>query len=95
MIDPRRNKSLPATDGGGCPAGFVSALVTFVFMAVVNQGIALVWEQAMLASGLNAGLFTILVCTLGGLLVGLLVSSLATIMPSFRTDAGIRQNRAL
>ena len=44
------------------------------FIVLVNQGIELIWEQAMLASGLDARLFTILVCTLGGLMVGLLVN---------------------
>ena len=29
--------------------GIISALVTFVFMIIVNRGIALVWEQAALA----------------------------------------------
>jgi chloride channel protein, CIC family len=53
--------------------GIVSAVVTFVFMVIVNRGIGLVWEQAKLASGLDARLFTLLVCALGGLLVGLLV----------------------
>ena len=74
MIDPREGtKAYLRLMGVVALLGIVSALVTFVFMLLVNQGIALVWEQAMLASGLNAGLFTILVCTLGGLLVGLLV----------------------
>jgi len=53
--------------------GIVSAVVTFVFMALVNQGIALIWERGRLTLGLDARLFTLLVCTLGGLLVGLLV----------------------
>jgi hypothetical protein len=35
--------------------------------------IPLIWEQARLASGLDARLFTFAVCVLGGLLVGLLV----------------------
>jgi H+/Cl- antiporter ClcA len=53
--------------------GLLSALVTFAFMALVLQGTGLIWEQAALALGLDARLFTVLVCTLGGLLVGLLV----------------------
>ena len=53
--------------------GLISALVTFVFVALVHQGTALVWEQAALALGLDPRLFTVLVCTLGGLVVGLLV----------------------
>ena len=42
-------------------------------MALVHQGTGLIWEQAALALGLDTRLFTVLVCTLGGLLVGLLV----------------------
>ena len=53
--------------------GLISALVTFVFVALVDQGTALVWEQAALALGLDPRLFTVLGCTLGGLVVGLLV----------------------
>ena len=53
--------------------GLLSALVTFAFMALVHQGTHLVWEQAASAVGLDPRLFTVLVCTLGGLLVGLLV----------------------
>jgi H+/Cl- antiporter ClcA len=53
--------------------GVVSAGITFAFMALVNQGIGLIWERARLTLGLDARLFTFLVCTLGGLLVGLLV----------------------
>jgi len=53
--------------------GLISAVVTFVFIVLVNRGIRLIWEQALLATGLDARLFTILVCTTGGLLVGLLV----------------------
>jgi H+/Cl- antiporter ClcA len=54
--------------------GLVSAVVTFVFMALVNGSIRLIWEQAALTTGVDPRLFTFLVCTLGGLLVGLLVS---------------------
>ncbi len=53
--------------------GIISAVVTFVFMFLVNQGTRLVWEQTAQALGIDAWLFTILACTLGGLLVGLLV----------------------
>ena len=48
-------------------------MITFVFIVLQNTGIYLIWEQALLASGLDARLFTFLVCTVGGLLVGLLV----------------------
>jgi H+/Cl- antiporter ClcA len=51
----------------------VSAGITFVFIVIQNQGIYLIWEQALIASGLDSRLFTLLVCTVGGLLVGLLV----------------------
>jgi H+/Cl- antiporter ClcA len=50
-----------------------SAVITFIFIVLQNTGISLVWEQAQLASGLDARVFTLLVCTVGGLLVGLLV----------------------
>ena len=53
--------------------GALSALVTFVFMTLVHQGTVLIWEQAAAALGMDLRLFTILVCTTGGLLVGLLV----------------------
>lgn len=53
--------------------GVVSAVITFVFIALVDQGIDLIWDQAGLALGLDARLFTFLACTIGGLLVGLLV----------------------
>jgi H+/Cl- antiporter ClcA len=54
--------------------GLISAVVTFVFMALVNGSIRLIWEQAAITIGVDPRLFTFLVCTLGGLLVGLLVS---------------------
>ena len=53
--------------------GLLSALVTFAFMALVHQGTGLIWEQAARTLGLDPRLFTVLVCTFGGLLVGLLV----------------------
>jgi hypothetical protein len=53
--------------------GAVSAVITFVFIALVNQLTDLVWKQAPLTLGVDAWLFTLLVCTIGGLLVGLLV----------------------
>ena len=55
--------------------GLISALITFAFIALVHQGTRLLWEQAALAAGLDPRLFTFLVCTLGGLLVGLLVKA--------------------
>ena len=53
--------------------GLISALVTFAFMALVHQGTQLIWEQAALMLGVDPRLFTVLVCAVGGLLVGLLV----------------------
>ena len=53
--------------------GVISAAVTFTFIFLENKGIILLWEQAKQATGWDARLFTFLVCTLGGLLVGLLV----------------------
>ncbi len=53
--------------------GVISAVITFVFMALVHEGTNLIWEQTAQLVGISMPLFTILVCTLGGLLVGLLV----------------------
>ena len=53
--------------------GVISALITFAFMALVQQGTELIWEQAAQALGVDPRLFTVLVCTMGGVLVGLLV----------------------
>ncbi len=53
--------------------GLISALVTFVFMVLVHQGTSLLWTEAAQALGIAPPVFTLLVCTLGGLLVGLLV----------------------
>ena len=53
--------------------GAVSAVITFIFMALVNLITDLVWNQAPVTLGIDTRLFTFVVCTLGGLLVGLLV----------------------
>jgi len=53
--------------------GLISAVITFVFMALVNVGTSAVWETAAAATGLSTQVFTLLVCTIGGLLVGVLV----------------------
>lgn len=53
--------------------GVLTAAVTFLFMALVQQGTALIWEQAADMAGIDPRLFTLLVCTAGGLFVGLLV----------------------
>jgi len=53
--------------------GIITAVVTFAFIALVHEATKLVWEQAASAAGLPAPVWTILICTLGGLIVGLLV----------------------
>ncbi len=53
--------------------GLIAAVITFVFMLLVNVGTKLVWERAAWAVGPSAPVFTLLVCALGGLLVGVLV----------------------
>lgn len=74
MIDPQaRPTSYIRLLGLVTLMGLVSALITFAFVALVHQGTALLWERAAAALGLDARIFTVLVCTVGGLLVGLLV----------------------
>jgi H+/Cl- antiporter ClcA len=53
--------------------GAVSAVITFVFIALVNVVTDLVWKETPTALGIDTRLFTFVVCVLGGLLVGLLV----------------------
>jgi H+/Cl- antiporter ClcA len=53
--------------------GLVSAFITFIFMVAVNVGQTWLWEEAAQAVGLATPVFTVLVCSLGGLLVGVLV----------------------
>ncbi len=43
--------------------GIVSAALSFVLMALVHEGTYLIWEQAQVRIGLDARLFTILLCT--------------------------------
>ncbi len=74
MIDPRaKPKSYLRLMALVALLGVVSALVTFAFVALVHQGTRLIWEQTAAGLGFDPRLFTILVCTVGGLLVGLLV----------------------
>ena len=74
MIDPQASpKSYLRLLAFVIVLGLVSALITFTFMALVHQGTSLVWTEAAQALGIAPPLFTILVCTFGGLLVGLLV----------------------
>lgn len=53
--------------------GLAGAIITFAFVTVVGLGIAAVWETVAAAVGLPLPAFTLLVCTTGGLLVGVLV----------------------
>jgi chloride channel protein, CIC family len=53
--------------------GAVSAVITFAFIVLVNLITDLVWKQAPITLGIDTRLFTLIVCTIGGLLVGLLV----------------------
>ncbi|HTP11103.1 MAG TPA: chloride channel protein, partial [Anaerolineae bacterium] len=53
--------------------GLISAVITFVFMVVVNLGQTIVWDQLAQAVGIAKPIFTLIVCSLGGLLVGVLV----------------------
>jgi chloride channel protein, CIC family len=74
VIDPRaKPKSYVRLLALVALLGLVSSLVTFTFVVLVDQGTRLIWEQAAQVLGLDPRLFTILVCSLGGLIVGLLV----------------------
>jgi len=53
--------------------GAVSAVITFVFIALVNLLTELIWKQAPIALGVDSRIFTFIVCIMGGLMVGLLV----------------------
>ena len=53
--------------------GMVSAVITFLFLVIVDAGQTLIWEQAAQAVGASKPLFTLVICTLGGLVVGILV----------------------
>src|SRR3990172_8429038 len=53
--------------------GLITAVVTFVFIVLVHAATRLVWEQAASLAGLPPPVWTILICTVGGLRVGLLV----------------------
>jgi H+/Cl- antiporter ClcA len=53
--------------------GAASAVITFGFIALVNLLTDLIWKQTLATLGIDTGLFTLVVCLFGGLLVGLLV----------------------
>jgi H+/Cl- antiporter ClcA len=53
--------------------GVASAVITFIFVVLVHAGQTIVWEQIARSVGLSTPVFTLLVCTLGGVLVGVLV----------------------
>ena len=55
--------------------GLITAAVTFAFVALVHVATSFVWEQAASLAGLPPAAWTILVCTVGGVLVGLLVKA--------------------
>jgi H+/Cl- antiporter ClcA len=74
MIDPQANpRAYIKLMALVAVLGLISALVTFAFVTLVSIGTGAIWEQAAAALGMGTRLFTVLVCTLGGLLVGLLV----------------------
>ena len=53
--------------------GLISALVTFGFITLVHTSTHLLWVQTAETMVVDQRLFTLAVCTIGGLLVGLLV----------------------
>jgi len=53
--------------------GAISAVITFAFIVLVQVGTDLVWKESLLSNRLDPRLLTLLICTFGGLLVGLLV----------------------
>jgi H+/Cl- antiporter ClcA len=53
--------------------GLISAIITFSFQRLVHVGQVLLWKRAAQTAGLSAPLFTLVVCVLGGLAVGILV----------------------
>jgi len=53
--------------------GAVSAVITFVFVALVNLLTDLIWKGVPIVLGVDSRLFTFVICIIGGLLVGLLV----------------------
>lgn len=53
--------------------GAVSAVITFVFVVLVNLLTDLIWKEVPIVLGVDSRLFTFVICIIGGLLVGLLV----------------------
>ena len=53
--------------------GAVSAGITFVFISLVNLLTDLIWKEGQAVLGIDARLFTFIICVVGGLVVGLLV----------------------
>jgi H+/Cl- antiporter ClcA len=53
--------------------GLISAVITFGFLGLVHLGQVLVWRRVATATGLSEAVFTLAVCVLGGLIVGVLV----------------------
>ena len=76
MIDPQAKlKSYLRLMALVAVLGAASAIITFVFIALVNRLTELIWKELPLVLGLDIRLFTFLVCIIGGLLVGLLVKT--------------------
>lgn len=53
--------------------GLICAVITFAFIKIVHIFSDVIWEQTAQAIGMSLPIFTIVVCTAGGLLVGVLV----------------------
>ena len=85
MIDPevrpKRYLGLMALVG---LMGIISALFTFLFMIIVNRESLWFGSKPRLTIGLDPRLFTLLICTVGGLLVGLLIKLVLVIYRSSR-----------
>ena len=76
--------------------GVICAVITITFMALVNLSTLRLWEEAAQTLGIDVRLFTLLVCTIGGLVVGLLVQGVRRSQCHLRrSDDRIRQDRAL
>jgi H+/Cl- antiporter ClcA len=74
MIDTQaRPRPYFALLGTAAILGLATAVITFIFVAVVGVATDALWGQAAAATGLPAPVWTLLVCTSGGLLVGILV----------------------
>jgi hypothetical protein len=74
MIDTQaRPKSYLRLIGLVTLLGIVSAVITLIFMGITHLGADFLWHEVQPLTGLTVSLFTLLICMIGGLLVGLLV----------------------